>query len=109
MIMPSKIFTRDENEKILEEKVDSLKAHVELLRRAIVDCGMYIDDDHNRGVLNKLLREIPPQSLNHIKAQVEEETINRCRIVLREYGTALYIEEYLEGMQRKYKEQSDED
>jgi len=64
---------------------DELAAHVERLREYL----KFIARDYSVGhaeylhpyyVAETALNESPPQSLNHIQAQVEEETIERCKI-----------------------------
>lgn len=114
----------------LQKENDELKAHVERLRDALATeaeqfkaIRCYTQDgklaaicaDHEDRI-NKLIEETQAQSLRHIElriaerqcsellAQVEEETIGRCILEWREKG---YLNR--REMQRKYKEQSDED
>lgn len=95
--------------------VDELKAHVERLREVGMRvCGEF--DGPYSSVLFGAISETPTQSLNHIKAQVEEETILRCINFIKSnsdydmHTTAINCAASELGMMiRKYKEQSDED
>jgi len=90
-------------------KVDELSAYVERLRRVIIDAtnnGAQLDSGAwAYSIDDSVLSETPSQSLNHIRAQVEEETIERCiRTVM--YAADAYL---IKNITRKYKEQSNED
>jgi len=97
----------------LQKENDELKAHIERLRELINGMiaerpgGNYIILTIGVSRLLDALEETPAQSLNHIKAQVEEETIERC---IEEVDFALdKTTAYwaIRNMIRKYKEQSE--
>lgn len=112
----------------LQKENDELRAHIERLRSVLKE---YANPDNYSeeyvqycaGPINghggysltatyvdwnaaeKALSETPTQSLNHIKAQVEEETIERykARLKIKGYLVASYE---TDKVPRKYKEQS---
>jgi len=70
-----------------QKEIDELRAHVERLRDEIFHAACELaesdinDDDGLKALHASLVKassETPVQSLNHIMAQVEEETIERC-------------------------------
>lgn len=119
-----------------QQEIDELKAHVELLREALrfiaqdysVNNHKYL---HPYAVAEEALEQTTAQSLNNIKAQVEEETIERILGIIefesenadlevdyrdwrppaKEAADLMYryARSGIKNMPRKYKEQSDED
>lgn len=111
-----------------DTQLEELKAYIERLREALNNALTHcIDNDVNTDRFNQMiseaLEETPAQTLNHIKAQVEEETIERCAV----QGWSHFMEApnhkkmshsaydgfcsafSIRSMPRKYKEQSDEE
>lgn len=115
----------------LQLENDRLKAHIERLREALIYAKGALDnypiDDDEEKIIDGVLMETPTQSLersekeseaslNHIKVQVEEETILRCINFIKSnsdydiHTTAMNCAaSELGNMTRRYKEQSDED
>lgn len=115
----------------LQKENDELKAYIELLREVIFHAACDLaesdieDDDGLKELHDSLVsasKIIPSQSLNHIKAQVEEETIDKyAKDIATEFfyhwynaqgsNTVQGFDEWWElnrerFVQRKYKEQS---
>jgi len=69
----------------LKSQLEALQAHADetkaYLKDAISALGDYVDEHGFSKKARKVLYGTPPQSLNHIKAQVEEETIERIDVV----------------------------
>jgi len=96
----------------LQKEVNELKARIERLGEALNNALTHcIDNDVNTDRFNQMiseaLEETPAKSLNHIKAQVEEETIQADIEFLDDM--ACEHSGNLNNRPRKYKEQSNED
>lgn len=83
----------------LQQEINELKAYIERLRAAFNE-NKWIDD-RDFAVMN-VLHETPPQSLNKIKAQVEDETIKEYTEYLKCDGYEIWPAN-VEGYSRKYK------
>lgn len=94
-----------------QQEINELKAHVKRLRVVIVDAtnnGAMLDSGKwIYSIDDAVLSELPAQSLNHIKAQVEEETIEYdAKLMDADHNE--YAASRIRERERKYKEQSDE-
>jgi len=88
----------------LQKENEELRAHVERLREtAIRVCGEY-DGPYSASLFN-MACEAPSQALNHIKAQVEEETIERCHHYVIDSDNVLHASLTIRDIPRKYSNQ----